>query len=176
MSEQYIDAIRRDPADQVAWQRWFNASYSRLYYVLYWKTGGDVARSQDLAQEAMLRFVRYRGFEKTATDKDAVAYLVRTALNVLSGDRFPLPTTEAAVDQIADPAEANRAFEESSDLQRILAELPDDDRALLRMGLQGRTIAEIAKVTGVGYTTAASRQHRARKKAVEIAKRLQKKA
>src|SRR4029079_7796976 len=79
---EHVAAIRENPADQRASPRWLGARHSRLYYVLYWRTGGNVQRAQDAAQEAMLRFVRYRGYERTATDKDALAYLIRTGLNL----------------------------------------------------------------------------------------------
>jgi len=176
MSKELIEAIRLNPGDQSAWARWFKTCYSRLYYVLYRKTGGDVARSQDLAQEAMLRFVRYRGYEKTETDQAAVAYLIRTALNVLVSERTLPPTVDWPVEQIEDPSETTQAIEKSSDLERILGAMSKDEQDVLRMAIKGQTITDIASQLGIRNTTAASRVHRAKEKAKEIAQILQKNA
>lgn len=173
MSE-LVAAIRENPADQRAWQVWFEACHSRLYYVLYWRAGGNVQRAQDAAQEAMLRFVRYHGYERTATDQDALAYLIRTGLNVLTSERPPLPRDESPPEAIEDPIRPIEIAEKASDLQRVLAELPADDAQVLRMAIEGHTTAEIARSQGVTYTAAASRVHRAKARAIEIFERVRK--
>jgi len=169
-----IDAIRRDPDDQAAWKAWFEQCYSRLYYALYWKTGGDVQRTQDLAQEALLRFVRYRGYEKTASDRESLAYIIQIGLNLLRGEKAPLPIEEGSLENIQDPGEPIAATEQASDLQHILAGMEPDEERLLRMVLSGRTTSEVANALGISYTAAASRIHRAGIKATEIAASLQK--
>jgi RNA polymerase sigma factor (sigma-70 family) len=172
---EHVAAIRENPADQTAWQRWFEACHSRLYYVLYWRTGGNVQRAQDAAQEAMLRFVRYRGYERTATDKDAIAYLIRTGLNLLAGERAPLSMGEALLESIEDPGRPIETAEKASDLERVLVELSPDDAAVLRMAITGATTAEIARALHITYTAAASRLHRSKARAKEIVEKVQKK-
>jgi DNA-directed RNA polymerase specialized sigma24 family protein len=169
-----VGAIRQNAADQRAWQRWFEASHSRLYYVLYWRAGGNVQRAQDAAQEAMLRFVRYRGYERTATDRDALAYLIRTGLNVLAGERPPVATGES-LESIEDSARPIETAEQASDLERILAGMSGDDAAVLRMAIAGQTTGEIAHALGVTYTAAASRLHRSKARAKEIFAQVRKK-
>jgi RNA polymerase sigma factor (sigma-70 family) len=170
-----IAAVRENPADQRAWQRWFEACHSRLYYVLYWRTGGNVARAQDAAQEAMLRFVRYRGYERTETDRDALAYLIRTGLNRLASERSPLPLGEQPLEAIEDPGRPIEIAERARDLERVLAELAPEDAEVLRMAAAGSTTAEIALALGVTYTAAASRLQRSKTRAKEIVERVRKK-
>ena len=172
---EHVAAIRRNPADQAAWQRWFEACHSRLYYVLYFRTGGNVQRAQDAAQEALLRFVRYRGYEKTATDRDALAYLIRTGLNVLAGERAALPTADSPVETIEDPGRPIETAEKASDLERVLAQLSPDDAEALRLAIAGHGTAEIAQALGITYTAAASRLHRAKARAKEIMDPMRKK-
>jgi RNA polymerase sigma factor (sigma-70 family) len=173
MSE-LIQAIQQNPADQVAWQRWFEACYSRLYYVHYWKAGGNAQRAQDAAQGAMLRFVRYRGYEKTSTDRDALAYLIRTGVNLLIDEHASAAAAEPLPEAIEDTGQAIENAEEASDLERILAELPADDGLVLRLAITGNTMAEIAQALGITYTAAASRLHRAKNRAKEIATQVRK--
>jgi len=170
-----VEAIRRNPADQTAWQRWFEACHSRLYYVLYWKTGGNVQRAQDAAQEAMLRFVRYRGYERTPTDREALAYLIRTGLNALASERALLPAGDSRLEAIEDPGQPIETAQKASDLERVLAELAPDDAETLRLAIVGNSTAEIARVLGITYTAAASRLHRAKARAKEIMDQVRKK-
>lgn len=170
MREEYTEAIRRAPQDQSAWVRWFRALYSKVYYVMFWKTGGDVQRGQDLTQEAMARFVQYRGYEKVRTDKEAVAYLIRIGLNVLAGEQPYASTLGHEVDNVVDSNETTRNTERYAELEQVIAALPDDDARLIRWIADGHSISEVADFLGLKYTTAASRVRRAKESAKKMHK------
>lgn len=123
----------------------------------------------------MLRFVRYRGYEKTPTDRDALAYLIRTGLNVLAGERVPLPTSDAPVETIEDPGQPIETAEKANDLERVLAEVSPEDAEALRLAIAGNGTAEVARALGITYTAVASRLHRAKTRAKEIMDPMRKK-
>ena len=86
MKDDHTAAIRSNPKDKAAWDDWFRAIYPRVYYSLYRHTRGDATLSEEATQGALERFLRYRAHRKVNSDKDAVAYLIRTGLRLLDDE------------------------------------------------------------------------------------------
>ena len=167
--------LRRDPDSEQAWREWFRTVYRRVYYTVYRATDGDRQRAEDLTQAAIERFLRYRALHKVATDEDAVAYLVRTALRVDMDQARQRGLAHA-------PHESSGALPEEEfdqqhdpldllDLDLLVARLAPADRQLIAWRREGQSIGDIARFLGITYTAAAVRIHRAKARLSAIARR-----
>ena len=122
-------------------------------------TPGDVELAEEATQGAMERFLRYRAYERVDSDGAAVAYLVRTAARLIMDDRrrrareSPLPS-----EGVPDHAQP----EAGHDLGYLFSQIPDDDRQLLELVVEGYSLREIAEILGLRYSAVAMRIHRAR--------------
>jgi len=56
--------------------------YPKLYYAAFRLSHGDVEAARDLAQEALARFLDYRGIERVTGDRHAVSFLIKTCRNL----------------------------------------------------------------------------------------------
>lgn len=166
--------LRREPDSEPAWREWFRAVYRRVYYTVYRTTGGDRQRTEDLTQAAIERFLRYQALHKVASDEDAVAYLVRTALR-LDIDQARQPSLAHA------PHESSGALPEEElhqqpdpldllDLDLLVARLAPADRQLIAWRREGQSIGDIARCLGITYTAAAVRIHRAKARLSALAR------
>jgi len=158
--------------DGPAFERLYLAYRSRVYGFLYRMSGaGD--RADDLFQETWLRVARSWARRGHAEIADQEAWLFTVARNVFLSDRRARVTSARGATQLGeDPVPAGRtperiaeAREDAAALEAALAELSDDDRAVLWLvageGLEQR---QIARVLGVGYAAVRQRLARARER------------
>lgn len=167
--------LRREPDNEPAWRDWFRTVYRRVYYTVYRITGGDRQRAEDLTQAAIERFLRYGALDKVATDREAVAYLVRTAQRLNADERrqrvAPHAGQEPSEDLIADLANQQLDPLDLLDLDLLVSRLTQSDRELMVWLRHGYSIGEIARKLGIAYTAAAVRIHRAKALLRAIARR-----
>lgn len=135
-----------------------------LFARLARRTGGDVAWTEDLTQEAWLRMLR--AFAGKPPPDEPLAWLTRTATNLLRNEvrRPPLrPLDEPVVvteTQLEPPSdEAAAAL-----LQLGLARLPPAQAELVTAHhLDGTPLDALARSTGLSIRAIEGRLHRARK-------------
>ena len=146
--------------------------YPRVLYTLSRTSGTDLGSSEDLTQGAIERFLRYGGLDRVKTDGEAVAYLVQTARRLASDlgrKRSPRLHVLRTGDWPDEEGEGGEVDVDALDLERLVARLSEDDGRLIRALLAGRTISDIAQDLSIGYTAAATRVHRARRRLRELA-------
>ena len=138
----------------------------------------DPVLAQDVAQEAMLRALRYfhafRG-------EEARPWLLRIVRNTWSdmrlarrGERVPLDEAESVVDVGPDPEQSALAGDRRRQIAAALAALPEESREVLVLReIEELSYKHIAAVLDLPIGTIMSRLSRAREKlAVELGGRL----
>lgn len=133
--------------------------------------GGNVERCRDLVQEVSLslwqHYGKLRQGAKPWEERAWVKWHTRTVLNHLH--RRPQPVMEPLTDELAEhPASDEKA--ESELVEELLECLPDIDRRLVLLRLDGYNADEIAQAAGLSRDTVYQRLHRIVNKLREINK------
>lgn len=146
----------------------FRREYRHVHALLY-RILGTTRELEDLAQEVFIAIFqalpRFRGDAKLRTWIDRIA--VYTALDhIKARKRIPIPVE--TVFERPDPSgpsdERAHAREGLRRLYAALAQLSPEQRAAFALyAIDGRSIAEVAKITGVTQVTAKLRIWRARR-------------
>jgi RNA polymerase sigma factor (sigma-70 family) len=143
--------------------------------MLYRSFGGDSELVSDWSQETFLRMLRYAPFEDLQDPAEFRAYLTSVAKNV-ARTSFKRRSTAGRLEREFHAAELEtvdawgtaQATEELLELEdlfeRALGRLPDEDRQLLRLLAEDRSLSEIAARLGITYQNAGVRVHRLREK------------
>jgi RNA polymerase sigma factor (sigma-70 family) len=169
MALDYTVAVRRAIHDEMAWDAWFRVIFPRVYYILFRRTGGDVALSEELTQSAIERFLLYRAYDKVTTDDESVGYLARTALRLLADERRRTGVLGELPEDIGSYDSESSIVEGRLDLERLTEQLPDSERMLVDLLREDHSIREIAKILGINYSAAGVRIHRVKQALKEIA-------
>lgn len=157
----------------------------KIYQVCF-RMLNDNAEAEDMAQETFIRVFKsvgsFRGESSLSTwlyrvavnlCKNRILYLQRRAhqrqraISTFKGDRWQAQGVAQEVGltsaRIATPEEALDAQHAQSLIERALASIDEDLRALLILrDIQGESYDEIAQITGLPLGTVKSRIHRAR--------------
>ena len=164
-----LQKLRASPRDEALWCSLYQRLHPQLYLLTLYLCDANRDLAQDLTQDAFLRFFRSDGIRKVSTSSAAVAYL-RAIIRNLVRDHFRMLTRHPTVSTASvTSGELERALNRL--VQRtirdvdfaILPDLRSSDRELLRLAIEGRTVAEVAEQLGVTYSAAAVRLHRLRK-------------
>lgn len=164
--------------DSRAFEVLFSRHRDRLWAVAL-RTTGDPEEASDGVQDAMIS--AFRGAASYRGEAAVTTWLHRVVVNACL-DRMrrrrarptvPLPGSdpESGPDTLADPHDAIAALELSIELDRALADLPDDQRlAIVLVDVEGYRVDEAAAILGVPSGTIKSRCARGRAKmAVRLA-------
>ena len=178
MAVDHTQEVRRRPDSETAWQDWVRSVYPRVYYTIYRVTGGNVQQTEDLTQAAIERFLRYRAMERVKTDRDSVAYLVRTARRLsldLVREQKSRNELHEAIERTTEDEAVQTEDQVSSalDFKRLMKRLATPDRHLIRWLCAGWSVVDIATHLGISYTAAATRIHRAKARLKKIAEDVQ---
>lgn len=158
--------------DQYAFEALFARHRDRMWAVAL-RTTGDPEEAADGLQDAMIS--AFRGAGSYRGDAAVTTWLHRVVVNACL-DRIrrrrarpsvPLPGTDAETghDTLADPHDAISAKELSIELERALADLPEEQRmAIVLVDVQGYRVDEAAAILGVPSGTIKSRCARGRAK------------
>ncbi len=159
-----VDRARRGDPD--AFDELYRRHVDRIYAVCL-RMSADRQRAERLTQDAFVRC-----WEKISTfrgDSRFSSWLHRLAVNVVLNDqrarkRMKLRLeTSADLGRYAKAAPGDRS-EEMIDVERALANLPDQARQVLVLyGIEGYKYREIAEMTGLAEGTVKAQIHRARK-------------
>jgi RNA polymerase sigma-70 factor, ECF subfamily len=159
----FLDAGGHSQHGQVCDEELVRALYAEhagplLRYALH-LASGDRQRAEDIVQETLLRAWLH---PDAIADRPARPWLFAVARN-LAVDAYrarrarPHEVTEAALELIADPDEADRALESWAVADALKALRPEHRDVLLETYYRGRSVAEAAAVLGVPAGTVKSR-------------------
>jgi RNA polymerase sigma factor (sigma-70 family) len=122
-----------------------------VYYLIYRLCRGEKELASDVTQEAFERFFKYADLTRFKNDSHALAYLRQTARLRLRTDLAKWRPERLPIDQFlenapqaliaSDPAEDADALH---DLLQIVGHLKLEEKALLKMHLEGIPVGEIA--------------------------------
>lgn len=138
-----------------------SAQYDKIYKYCYFKTG-DALLSEDLTQETFLRF--YKTSKYTEQGK-VMAYLYTIAAN-LCRDSFryrkaPCESLDKTI-KIAAPQEDTDTLLALRQAVNLLDE--EEKEVIILVVINGQTLSEAARITGVSRFTLYRREKRALKK------------
>lgn len=159
-----------------------NAEASEAFRALFGRTHAQVlaycrrrtttlADANDAAAETFL--VAWRRFADVPAGEAALPWLFGTARRVLSNQRrshrrwrrLHLRVQGTALHGGVEPADAVIVRQEHRDVLAALAQLPEDDRELIRLTtLDGVSIADAAQILGCSRNAVDQRLHRARQR------------
>lgn len=134
---------------------------SRVWRLCWLYSGGDWERCRDLVQEVSVElwqhFGRLRPNARLYEERAWVTLYTRRTLNHIYRKQSPIyqPLTPEITDNLANPenCEANIAAE-------LVASLPEPDKSIVRMRLEGYSAVEIANLTGLSRDAVYQRLHR----------------
>jgi RNA polymerase sigma-70 factor (ECF subfamily) len=159
--------VRCRAQDPVAFQA-FVVRYERLVFALLSQMLGHGALVEDLAQDAFLR--AYSAFPRFELDgAPASRWLLTIATRLALNERKRRRPAAAGVPGAPEPVETANPESESARhelrraIERAIAQLPDDQRAVFVLAeLHDLTLAEIASALGIPENTVKTRLFRAR--------------
>jgi RNA polymerase sigma-70 factor, ECF subfamily len=157
------------------WEAVYRDNVDRVHRLMFAKVGNR-ADAEDLTAEVFLAALR--PLRVSATVGEARAYLTATARTVLAGHwRRTLGReittiaehSEPAATDTALPAETGESSEVSVQVEKVLDQLPEQYRRILRMRfLEGYSVRESAAALGVSVGNAKVLQHRALRRAAQL--------
>jgi RNA polymerase sigma factor (sigma-70 family) len=153
--------------DVKAFEKLYRLHSRRVYGVVWQLCGGQVARAEDLVQDAFIRaWQALPGFRfQSAFSTWLHRLAVNTALMELrsrSGGQ-DLETDDAALEWQASADSAGQQTRERIDLQRAVATLPERARAVIVLhDVEGWKHQEIAAELGIAVGSSKAHLHRAR--------------
>lgn len=172
--EVLVARLASSPADEEAWRALYRQMWPFVFAVVYRRLRGTEALAEDASQEVFLRLVRARPFRRLR-DPDAFrSYVWRVADNVArtygrrARARHATEVTTPQADVGARDVQRVDRVEEELDaaelLRRMVGDIEPRDRELLRLVVEGQSLPNIAKATGLTYGNAAVRLHRLRQR------------
>lgn len=152
-------ASRRDRPD---FDVIFDAHYQRLVRALT-VVAGDAETAADAVQEAFVKaHLRWRRISRY---DDPVGWVRRVAINQLRDDHRRRGRKQRALTKLASREQAVTMPPELDEFDRLLAELPKQQRATTALFyVDGLTVAEIAVSLGIAEGSVKSHLHDARKR------------
>ncbi|HEX3589053.1 MAG TPA: RNA polymerase sigma factor [Pseudonocardiaceae bacterium] len=155
------------------WEAIYRDNVGWVYRMLFAKVGSR-PDAEDLTAEVFLAALR--PLQVSASVREVRSYLVATARTVLADHwRRTLGRELTTLDEdLAEllPEEGGGSLDRLAEAERILAELPENYRAVLRLRyLLGHSLKDAAGVMGVTVGNVKVLQHRALKAAAKVAER-----
>jgi RNA polymerase sigma factor (sigma-70 family) len=156
------------------WEAIYRDNVGWVYRMLFAKVGSR-PDAEDLTTEVFLAALR--PLRVSASVPEVRSYLVSTARTVLADHwrrtlgRELTTLDEELAELILDEGHTGR--DRLADVERILTELPENYRTVLRLRyLHGHSLKETSAVMGVTVSNAKVLQHRALKAAAKVAERI----
>ena len=154
------------------WEAVYSDNATWVYRTLFARVGNRTD-AEDLTAEVFLAALR--PLRVSASVREVRSYLVTTARTVLADHwRRTLGRELTTLDEdVAELVRDEGGVDRMSDVARILAELPENYRAVLRLRyLLGHSLKEAAGAMGVTVGNAKVLQHRALRAAAKVAERI----
>jgi RNA polymerase sigma-70 factor (ECF subfamily) len=172
--EALVARLASSPADEEALRALYRQTWPFVFAVVYRRLHGAKALAEEASQEVFLRLVRacpfkrlrdpdaFRGYVWRVADNVARTYARRVLARHAAEVTPPEAEVGAADVQHFDRVEEELGAEEL--LRQVMGAIESRDRELLRLVLEGHSLSEIAKATGLTYGNAAVRLHRLRRR------------
>ena len=167
-------AVQAQAGDQRAFERLYRMHVDRIYGLCL-RMAGDPGRAEALTQDVFVRaWSKLGGFR---AEGPFGGWLHRLAVRVVIEDRRRAArsarwlATDIEVETVAEPSDARStagavapmAIEESVELERAVAALPEGARTIFLLhDVEGYRHREIAEMAGISAGTAKAQLHRAR--------------
>lgn len=167
--EVLLHQLQASPRDEKLWGALYERLHAQVYALTFHLCNANTDLAQDVTQDAFLRFIASGAIAKVESDSATVAYLraiVRNLMHDYYRERLQHPHVSTESMRADDLERALHRVVQHTITDTDLLALPDlrpEDRELLRLRLEGRTVSEVAERLGVTYSAAAVRLHRLRK-------------
>lgn len=144
-------------------------AHQRIVLRLVGLYANDAEERKDLEQEVLLQ--AWKGFDSFRGDAKFSTWLHRVALNtILTQKRRPRVVErrdrlDHLPDAVHDPGKAN---DDSERLHRAMFQLPETDRALIALHLEGFDNGEVADVMGITTNHVGVKLHRIKQRLSEL--------
>lgn len=156
-------ALKANPSSAVLWESFYRTLFPLVVRSVLRLSGNDPETSKDVAQEAFLRFAKYRSFERVENDEHALAFLRQIArrtyfdkngsMNFLSATEVQSGVSDMDA-QVSDHwREEEASRDRIRDLEILAKRLTPDEQRQLGMLFDGEPLADIAKAFGLSYSS-----------------------
>ncbi len=164
-----VDQLARNPRDEQLWESLYLSVRAFVWAIAYRSLSGNSELASDTTQETFFRLFRYTDFSLFKAPEQFLSYLATVARHAAEDVR------RKAIEVPLDPNLSRRAYSTESTRSRslardrlalveILQSLKESDRHLISLLSEGRTVSEIARQLQIGYSAAAVRIFRLRRK------------
>lgn len=156
--------------------------YSRQIYSLVLKVVRNKEDAEELAQDVFLKVFKHLGSFKGDSAFSTWIYRIayNTAISYTRKKKYEWLAIEESVivnvseEEVADALGRTEASEQIEILDKALAQLPPDDRAIiLFFYMEGKSIDEIASITENSISNVKTKLHRIRKKLFVLIKEME---
>lgn len=166
--EAVLAVLGQERGNEAAWRQLYELLWPFLVSAATRATRGDTVEGQDVAQEAIVRLLRYCDFSRFPRAASFRAYARRVANNVVrsrrGGPLLRLDSAELVEEFAAEPAGLDDLLSAQWLEEALLTTLDPQDHALLRFMIDGYGLAEISAALGERYGTIAVRVYRLRRR------------
>ena len=163
-------------AEQVAAFTQLVQQYEKLVYKVCRVYAPDAENCKDLFQEIIVQ--AWLAYPRFRQDAHASTWLYRIALNTAishkrKAQKAAMVGLPSFIEQYADEPARQAYAAEYELLQRMIAELPPLDKALVLLYLEDRSYQEMADILGISASNAGTRLGRIRERMRKTAQQLQ---
>ncbi len=174
-----IEQLAREPNNENAWRLLYRQIWP-LVVAIAFRRVKDRFAAEDVAQQVLLGILRARPFETIREEGRFRAYIWRMTINAANSRmrsakreaRFEQAgiDAESVMPQGGDPTEDERLLLEEALALAIGEGLSAEDRELLELLMQGRSLGEAASACNLSYSAAGVRYFRIKQKLHKILK------
>ena len=164
-----LGLLRRDATNEDLWKALYDKIRRFVYVVAFRVLNGNEELAQDATQVVFLRLFEYCEFTEFSEPQEFLGYVAtvarHVALDLIKREGKYVTGLDVTLCDFLPGTPTPRQHERAKNqLHDLLEELDPDDKSLVNMLMEGRTLDEIAERIGISYANAAVRVHRLREK------------
>jgi len=164
-----LGLLRRDPTNEDLWKALYDKIRRFVYVVAFRVLNGNEELAQDATQVVFLRLFEYCEFTEFSEPQEFLGYVAtvarHVALDLIKREGKYVTGLDVTLCDFLPGTPTPRQHERAKNqLHDLLEQLDPDDKSLVNMLMEGRTLEEIAERIGISYANAAVRVHRLREK------------
>jgi RNA polymerase sigma factor (sigma-70 family) len=164
-----LGLLRRDPTNEDLWKALYDKIRRFVYVVAFRVLNGNEELAQDATQVVFLRLFEYCEFTEFSEPQEFLGYVAtvarHVALDLIKREGKYVTGLDVTLCDFLPGTPTPRQHERAKNqLHDLLEQLDPDDKSLVNMLMEGRTLDEIAERIGISYANAAVRVHRLREK------------
>ncbi len=164
-----LGLLQEDPRNEDLWKALYDKIRRFVYVVAFRVLNGNEELAQDATQVVFLRLFEYCEFTEFSEPQEFLGYVAtvarHVALDLIKREGKYVTGLDVTLCDFLPGTPTPRQHERAKNqLHDLLEQLDSDDKSLVNMLMEGRTLDEIAERVGVSYANAAVRVHRLREK------------